>query len=43
MGTGYTSTLPNGIVLTYGYDNDSRITGMAYQLGTSTAVGINPF
>jgi hypothetical protein len=31
-------TLPNGIVLTYGYDNDSHINSMSYQLGT-TAVG----
>ena len=31
-------TLPNGILLTYGYDNDSRITGITYTLGT-TAVG----
>jgi RHS repeat-associated protein len=30
--------LANGIVLTYGYDNDSRINSMSYQLGT-TAVG----
>jgi hypothetical protein len=33
-----TLTLPNGIVLTYGYDNDSHINSMSYQLGT-TAVG----
>jgi hypothetical protein len=31
-------TLPNGIVLTYGYDNDSRINSRSYQLGT-TSVG----
>jgi RHS repeat-associated protein len=33
-----TLTLPNGIVLTYGYDNDSRINSMSYQVGT-TSVG----
>jgi RHS repeat-associated protein len=31
-------TLPNGIVLTYGFDNDSRINSMSYQVGT-TSVG----
>lgn len=29
-----TLTLPDGIVLAYGYDNDSRVTSMNYQLGT---------
>ena len=28
-------TLSNGIVLTYGYDNDSRVNSMSYQLGTT--------
>jgi hypothetical protein len=32
-------TLPNGVLLTYGYDNDSHITGMTYTLGAATAVG----
>ena len=31
-------TLPNGVVLTYGYDNDSRLTGMSYALG-ATPIG----
>jgi RHS repeat-associated protein len=34
-----TLTLPNGIVLTYGYDDDSRVVGMTYKLGTTTAIG----
>ena len=34
-----TLTLPNGIVLTYGFDNDSRISSMSYKLGTNTSVG----
>ncbi|MGB7602730.1 MAG: RHS repeat-associated core domain-containing protein [Candidatus Sulfotelmatobacter sp.] len=34
MGAGH-----NGIVLTYGYDNDSRINSMSYQLGTNTVIG----
>jgi RHS repeat-associated protein len=29
-------TLPNGILLTYGYDNDSRVTGMTWTLASST-------
>lgn len=29
---------PNGIVLTYGYDDDSRVNSMSHQLGT-TSVG----
>ena len=33
-----TLTLPNGIVLTYTYDNNSRVTAMNWNLG-STAVG----
>ena len=32
----YTLTLPNGILLTYGYDNDSRITAMTWTLASST-------
>ncbi len=35
----YTLTLPNSIVLTYGFDHDSRISTLSYQLGTSTAIG----
>jgi YD repeat-containing protein len=31
-------TLPNGIVLTYGYDNDSRVNSRSYQVGM-TSVG----
>jgi RHS repeat-associated protein len=29
-------TLPNGIVLTYGYDTDSRINSMSYAVGTAS-------
>ncbi len=29
-------TLPNGIVLEYGYDDDSRLTGLTYRQGLST-------
>ena len=29
-------TLPNGIVVKYGYDDDSRLTGLTYKLGMST-------
>jgi RHS repeat-associated protein len=29
-------TLPNGILVSYSYDKNSRITGISYQLGTST-------
>src|SRR5262249_26125944 len=31
-------TLPNGILLTYGYDNDSRVNSMTWTLG-STQIG----
>jgi RHS repeat-associated protein len=29
-------TLPNGLVVSYNYDNDSRLTGITYQMGTNT-------
>jgi RHS repeat-associated protein len=30
-----TLTLPNGLLLKYGYDNDSRVTSMSYQFGSN--------
>ena len=33
-----TSTLPNGVTVGYGFDNDSRITGLSYSAG-STQLG----
>lgn len=33
-----TLTLPNGIIATYSYDNDSHLAGIAYSLN-STSVG----
>ncbi len=30
-----TSTLPNGVTVGYGFDNDSRITGLTYSAGSS--------
>jgi RHS repeat-associated protein len=29
-------TLPNGAAVVYGYDNDSRLTGLTYQFGSNT-------
>jgi len=29
-------TLPNGVVVSYIYDNDSRLTGITYKFGTNT-------
>jgi hypothetical protein len=34
-----TLALPNGVVLTYGYDHDSRINSMSYQWG-ATALAV---
>jgi RHS repeat-associated protein len=34
-------TLPNGVTATYTYDNNSRITGISYQLGGSSIGNLN--
>jgi RHS repeat-associated protein len=36
-----TLTVPNGIVLSYGYDANSHITSMAYQLGSANIGSLN--